>query len=157
MPPSTPGRLPPLPVVETVSNTSPAIPISVAETVVPQSPIKSAAAIVLNEVELQISESSPVKKAVENANAAEAAIVEQFFQKKVPVPISPSDKKSASTVHTIVAKSPIVEQKVSFKRPGEISDTSQKNIDLLEDLYESLEQIKGKEETMEIDTDNQGN
>lgn len=146
MPPSTPGRLPPLPVVDTVTNTVTTPTVSTSEQAVAQSPKKSTTVKLLSDIELQIS-SSPTKKSAENTLSSQhSSPSDQIVQSKTSSPLTPVESKPVPTISSTVSKTPPADQKVPIKHAGEVEDTSQENIDILEAVCESINQAFDKKE-----------
>lgn len=138
MPPSTPGRLPPLPVVE-----SPTASANISEQVVTQSPTKvPTATMLLNELEFQLSSTSPSKISTETIISNEVTPVSNVIeQKEIIDPILSIETKPVFDTCNVDTKTLIVEPTIQFKRSAELDDTTQKNVDILEAVCESYKSM----------------
>lgn len=138
MPPSTPGRLPPLPVVE-----APTVSANISEQVIAQSPTKvPTATMLLNELELQLSSTSPSKISTETVNSDEVTTVSNVMeQKEITDPVLSIETKPVFDSCNVDTKSLIVEPTIPYKRSVELGDTTQKNVDILEAVCESYKSM----------------
>lgn len=138
MPPSTPGRLPPLPVVET-----PTVSTNLSEQVVTQSPTKvPTATMLLNELELQLSSTSPSNISTETINSNEVTPISNVIEEKeISDPILSIETQPVLDSSNVDTKSQIIEPTIPFKRSAEIDDTTQKNVDILEAVCESYKSM----------------
>lgn len=137
MPPSTPGRLPPLPIVDTPTASA------ASEQAVTESPSKvPTATMLLNELELQISSTSPSKVTMENISVDEiATISSDIEQQEIPAPVSSNKTTPNSDSNNVDTKSQIIEQAVPNTHSSEMDEAIQKNVDILEAVCESYQSM----------------